>query len=41
MIIEEAPYLIVDKAFERCEGKPLKEQFSIQIDGIRKALGID
>lgn len=41
MIIEEAPYLIDDKAFEKCEGKTMKEQFSIQIDGIRKALGID
>ena len=41
MLIEEAPYLIDDKAFEKCEGKTLKEQFSIQIDGIRKALGID
>ena len=41
MLIEEAPYLIDDKAFEKCEGKGLKEQFSIQIDGVRKALGID
>ena len=41
MLIEEAPYLIDDKAFEKCEGKTLKEQFSIQIDGVRKALGID
>jgi len=41
MLIEEAPYLIDDKAFEKCEGKSLKEQFAIQIDGVRKALGID
>jgi hypothetical protein len=41
MLIEEAPYLIDDKAFEKCEGKGLKEQFAIQIDGVRKALGID
>lgn len=41
MLIEEAPYLIDDKAFEKCDGKPLKEQFAIQIDGVRKALGID
>jgi hypothetical protein len=25
MLIEEAPYLIDDKAFEKCEGKTLKE----------------
>jgi len=41
ILIEEAPYLIDDKTFEKCEGKPLKEQFSYQIDGVRKALGID
>lgn len=41
MLIEEAPYLIDDKTFEKCEGKPVKEQFSLQIDGVRKALGID
>jgi hypothetical protein len=41
LLIEEAPFLIDDKAFEKCEGKSLKEQFSIQIDSIRKALGID
>ena len=41
MLIEEAPFLIDDKAFEKCEGKSLKEQFAIQIDSIRKALGID
>lgn len=41
ILIEEAPYLIDDKSFEKCEGKSTKEQFSIQIDGVRKALGID
>jgi len=41
ILIEEAPYLIDDKTFEKCEGKPMKEQFSYQIDGVRKALGID
>jgi len=41
LLIDEAPYLIDDKAFDLCEGKPLKEQFAIQIDSIRKALGID
>ena len=41
MLIDEAPFLIDDKAFEKCEGKSLKEQFAIQIDSIRKALGID
>ena len=29
MLIEEAPFLIDDKAFEKCEGKSLKEQFAI------------
>ena len=41
MLIDEAPFLIDDKAFDKCEGKSLKEQFAIQIDSIRKALGID
>ena len=41
LLIDEAPYLIDDKAFDKCEGKSLKEQFAIQIDSIRKALGID
>jgi hypothetical protein len=41
ILIEEAPYLIDDKTFEKCEGQPMKTQFSFQIDGVRKALGID
>jgi hypothetical protein len=41
ILIEEAPYLIDDKAFEKCAGLGAKEQFSIMIDGVRKALGID
>lgn len=41
MLIQECPYLIDDKAVEKCEGKSLKEQFSIKIDSIRKSLGIE
>ena len=41
VLIQECPYLIDDKAVERCEGKSLKEQFSIKIDSIRKSLGIE
>ena len=41
VLIQECPYLIDDKAIERCEGKSLKEQFSIKIDSIRKSLGIE
>ncbi len=41
MLIEEAEYLIDDRAFERCEGASMKEQFSIKIDSIRKSLGIE
>lgn len=41
ILIEEAPYLIDDKAFQMCEGKSKKEQFLIMIDSIRKSLGID
>ena len=41
MLIQECPYLIDDKAIEKCEGKSLKEQFSIKIDSIRKSLGIE
>ena len=33
--------MIDDKAVEKCEGKSLKEQFSIKIDSIRKSLGIE
>jgi len=41
MLIEEAEYLIDDRAFERCETAAPKEQFSIKIDSIRKSLGIE
>lgn len=41
LLIDEAEYLIDDKALERCRGKSLKEQFQIKIDSIRKSLGID
>lgn len=41
MLIVECPYLIDDKAIEKCEGQNLKSQFSIKIDSIRKSLGIE
>lgn len=41
LLIDEAEYLIDDKALEKCHGKSLKEQFQIKIDSIRKSLGID
>lgn len=41
LLIDEADYLIDDRAFERCEGQAPKEQFAIKIDSIRKSLGID
>merc|ERR1712048_1380029 len=41
MLIEDAEYLIDDRAFERCENATMKEQFSIKIDSIRKSLGIE
>lgn len=41
MLIEDAEYLIDDRAFERCESATLKEQFSIKIDSIRKSLGVE
>ena len=40
MLIDEAPYLIDDICFEKADGKNAKEQFSLYIDSIRKALGI-
>ena len=40
-LIAEAPYLIDDKAMERCEGKDAKEQHKIKIDSVRKSLGIE
>ena len=41
LLINECPFLIDDKAYAESEGKPVKEQFTIQIDSIRKSLGID
>lgn len=41
LLIDDAEYLIDDRAFERCENASLKEQFSIKIDSIRKSLGIE
>lgn len=41
MLIEEAEYLIDDRAFERCANASQKDQFSIKIDSIRKSLGIE
>jgi uncharacterized protein YbaA (DUF1428 family) len=41
LLITECPFLIDDKAFAESHGKPVKEQFTIQIDSIRKSLGID
>lgn len=35
------PYLIDDKDIKDMEGKSEKEQFTIKIDSVRKALGID
>lgn len=40
LLIEEATFLIDDKTLDKCDGKTNKEAFSLQIDGIRKALGI-
>jgi len=41
MLMEEAEYLIDDRAFEKCESASSKEQWQIKIDGIRKSLGIE
>ena len=41
MLIEEADYLIDNRALERCEGQSMKDQFRIKIDSVRKSLGID
>jgi len=41
LLITECPFLIDDKAMTESAGKPIKEQFTIQIDSIRKSLGID
>ena len=40
-LITEAPWLIDDKAIERCEGMDAKEQLKIKIDSVRKSLGIE
>ena len=41
LLITECPFLIDDKALAESQGKNPKEEFTIQIDSIRKALGID
>lgn len=41
ILIEEASYLIDEKAFKSCEGKSPKEKFLIMVDSIRKSLSID
>mmetsp|Transcript_45775 Transcript_45775/g.33480 ORF Transcript_45775/g.33480 Transcript_45775/m.33480 type:complete len:107 (+) Transcript_45775:1203-1523(+) len=41
LLMNEMPFLIDDKAQTECIGKPIKEQFLISIDSIRKSLGID
>lgn len=41
MLINECPFLIDDKAWTESQGKAVREQFTIQIDSIRKSLGID
>lgn len=41
LLINECPFLVDDKAEEEANGKPVKEQFTIKIDSIRKSLGID
>lgn len=40
-LIVEAPYLIDDKAIERCLDASPKEQLKIKIDSVRKSLGIE
>ena len=40
-LINEAPYLIDDKALERCAEATPKEQLKIKIDSVRKSLGIE
>ncbi len=41
ILTEECPFLIDDKAYQESMSKPQKEAFTIQIDSIRKSLGID
>lgn len=41
VLISECPFLIEDKAMQESLSKAVKDQFTIQIDSIRKSLGID
>ena len=41
LLMLECPFLIDDKALAESQNKNVKEQFTIQIDSIRKSLGID
>lgn len=41
ILINECPFLIDDKAWQESQNKNVKDQFTIQIDSIRKSLGID
>ena len=41
ILINEASYLIDDKALQMCENKNPKDEFLIKIDSIRKSLGIE
>jgi len=40
-LITNAPFLIDDKALERCADATPKEKLKIQIDSVRKSLGIE
>ena len=40
-LINEAPFLIDDKALERCANLDPKETLKIKIDSVRKSLGIE
>jgi len=40
-LIDQAPFLIDDKAVERCVGVDAKEQLKIRIDSVRKSIGIE
>ena len=40
-LINEAPFLIDDKALERCVDASPKEALKLKIDSVRKSLGID
>ena len=41
LLITECPFLIDDKALVESADMAVKEQFTVQIDSIRKSLGID